>query len=87
MFPPVIRHPDNVTIAGKVLSYHVEHSGVVATDRLVTVDEKAWRHCAICEDHKLISAMRILSVSVTTSLTIAHFRQVRNRRSDRAFWQ
>ncbi len=52
MFPPVIRQSDNATIAGKVLSYHVEHSGIVATDRSIMVDEKAWRQCAMCEDHE-----------------------------------
>ena len=33
MFPPVIKHPDNVTVAGKVLSYRMERPGMLLTDR------------------------------------------------------
>lgn len=52
MFPPVIRQPDNVTVAGKVLSYRVEHPGVTATDRSVSVDEESWRRCVTCQEHE-----------------------------------
>ena len=32
MFPPVIKHPDNVTVAGKVLSYRMERPGMFPTE-------------------------------------------------------
>ncbi len=69
MFPPVIRQRDNVTVAGKVLSYHVEHSGVVATDHSVSVDVKAWRECAMCEDYetcyRLSTSKLLLEIALT----------------------
>ena len=69
MFPPVIKQPDNGTVAGKVLSYHVERLGVVATDHSVSVDEKAWRQCAMCEDHetcyRLSTSKLLLEIALT----------------------
>jgi hypothetical protein len=52
MFPPVIRQPDNVRAAGRVLSYRVELPGMMSTDRSVSVDEKAWRQCVRCGEHE-----------------------------------
>jgi hypothetical protein len=51
MLPPVIRQPHNVTVAGKVFSYRIEHPGVMPTEHLVSVDEEAWRRCVTGEDH------------------------------------
>jgi hypothetical protein len=69
MFPPVIRQPDNVTMAGKVPSYHVEHSGVMATDRSVMVDEKAWRQCVLCEEHESCYRLSIGKLLLEIALT------------------
>ena len=52
MLPPVIKRPDNVTMAGKVFSYYVKQPGLMATDRSVSVDEEAWRRCVTCEDYE-----------------------------------
>ncbi len=52
MFPPVIKHPDNVRMVGKVLSYYVEHSGVTPTDCSVSASEDAWRECLVCKEHE-----------------------------------
>ena len=63
MFPPVIKHPDNVTVAGKVLSYRMERPGMFPTKCAVSVDENAWRRCLTCEEHETcyrLSTSRLL---------------------------
>ncbi len=69
MFPPVIRRADNVTMAGKVFSYYVEHSGVMAADRSVSVDEKAWRNCVICGDYETCYRLSISRLLLEHALT------------------
>jgi len=69
MFPLVIRQPDNVTMAGKVLSYHGERSGVMAMDRRVVVDGQAWRQCVICEEHGTCYRLSISKLLLESALT------------------
>jgi hypothetical protein len=52
MFPPVTRHPDNVTVDGQVLSYRIARPGMFATERTVSVDREAWRECLKCEEYE-----------------------------------
>jgi hypothetical protein len=52
MFPSVIEPPGNVTMVGKVFSYHISQPGPMATDRWVSVDRGAWRRCVTCEDYE-----------------------------------
>ena len=69
MFPPVIRRPDNVTVAGKVLSYRVERPGVMPTDCSVTVDEKAWRGCVTCEEYEACYRLSISRLLLEIALS------------------
>ncbi len=69
MFPPVIRQRDNVAVAGKVLSYHVEHSGVVATERAVSIDVKAWRQCIMCKEHETCYRLSLSKLLLEMAVT------------------
>ncbi len=63
MFPPVIRQPGNIRIAGQVLSYQVSRPGMFPTDRTVAVDQQAWRECLVCPEYETcyrLSTSRLL---------------------------
>ncbi len=69
MFPPVNRQPDNVPVTGKVFSYHVEHTGVMARDRAVSVDENAWRQCVKCDEYESCYRLSVSRLMLETALT------------------
>jgi hypothetical protein len=52
MFPPVIRHPDNVKVNGQVLSYCTARPGMFSTEPTVSVDRRAWLECLKCEEYE-----------------------------------
>lgn len=52
MFPaaatPVLNRPES----GKVFGYRADYSGMVARDRVASVDRDAWRQCVACSEFK-----------------------------------
>ncbi len=69
MFPPVIKHPNNVRMAGKVLSYYVEHSGVTPTDRSLSANIDAWSECLVCKEHETCYRLSVSKLLLEIALT------------------
>jgi hypothetical protein len=68
MFPSVIRRPSNVTMAGKVFSYHIKRPGMMATEHLVMADGQAWRQCVMCEEYEACYRLSISKLLLETAL-------------------
>jgi hypothetical protein len=50
MFPPVAKPAHNIEVAGRVLSYRIEHPGMMPTGHTLTIDRESWGHCLECEE-------------------------------------
>jgi hypothetical protein len=50
MFPPVAKAPHNIDIAGKVLSYRIQHPGLMPTGHTLRIDRESWGHCLECKE-------------------------------------
>jgi hypothetical protein len=50
MFPDVIHKVHNEAVTAKVFGYRVDQPGMVATNRVVTVNHEEWQHCLECAE-------------------------------------
>ena len=50
MFPATLVKAENQEVKGRVFGYRVDHTGVIATGRAVTVDREVWQECTQCHD-------------------------------------
>lgn len=44
------RNYHNEAVTWKVFGYSVDHPGMVATNRVATVNREAWQHCLECPE-------------------------------------
>jgi len=70
MFPATLVKTENQEVKGRVFGYRVDHTGVIATRRAVTVERAAWQECTQCKDldgcFRLSSGTLLMEIAVRT---------------------
>lgn len=68
MFPGVVHIAPNKLVTGKVFGYRVDNPGVVATNRVATVNREEWQHCLECSEldgcYRLSIGMMLMELAV-----------------------
>jgi hypothetical protein len=69
MFPAVAKPPHNIEVAGKVLSYRIEHPGMMPTGHTLNIDRESWQRCLECKEFEGCYRMSIGKLLVDSALS------------------